>query len=146
MRQVTLNTEQRLYVIPCGDGVTCHGFDVVAKLTEKLEEWMDVPQVARNSASLIGTLEGYESYQRLCQLAESYCQVRNKQCPIELTPQLIGLEHKRVEVVDAHGETRRFVVGKSTGWMPCHLELKTRQSSDGPAVTGAPFKNVRVIK
>ena len=28
----------------------------------------------------------------------------------------MGLEGRRVEVVDAYGETRRFNVGRSTGW------------------------------
>jgi len=48
-----------------------------------------------------------------------------------LTSQLIGLEGWRVEVTDAHGETRRFIVGRSTGWKPCHLEVKTRRSLGG---------------
>ena len=49
----------------------------------------------------------------------------------ELSPQLEGLEGWRVEVVDKHGETRRFIVGRSTGWKPIHLEVKTRRSLGG---------------
>jgi len=48
-----------------------------------------------------------------------------------LTSQLLGLEGWRVEVVDVDGDTRRFIVGKSTGWRPCHLEVKTRRSYGG---------------
>lgn len=48
-----------------------------------------------------------------------------------LTKQLRGLEGHRVEVVDKHGQRRRFIVGMSTGWRPCHLEIKTRRSIDG---------------
>jgi hypothetical protein len=48
-----------------------------------------------------------------------------------LSPQLIGLEGWRVEAVDIHGDRRRFIVGKSTGWRPCHLEIKTRRSMGG---------------
>ena len=54
-----------------------------------------------------------------------------------LTPQLIGLEGWRVEVVDCYSdeegqpEPRRFIVGKSTGWRPCHLELRNRRSRGG---------------
>jgi hypothetical protein len=33
----------------------------------------------------------------------------------DLSPQLVGLEGYRVEVVTTYGETRRFIVGKSTG-------------------------------
>lgn len=51
-----------------------------------------------------------------------------------LSPQLIGMEGWRVEVVDAEisgGQTRRFIVGKSTGWRPCHLEIHNRRSRGG---------------
>lgn len=49
----------------------------------------------------------------------------------DLTPQLTGLEGWRVEVVTTYGETRRFIVGKSTGWKPCHLEIARRDSTGG---------------
>lgn len=46
-----------------------------------------------------------------------------------LCPQLRGLEGWRVEVVDHDGEKRRFLVGMSAGWRPCHLELPNIRSS-----------------
>lgn len=48
-----------------------------------------------------------------------------------LTPQLIGLEGWRVEVVTTYGETRRFIVSRSSGWVPCHIEIARRDSSGG---------------
>ena len=48
-----------------------------------------------------------------------------------LSPQLIGLEGWRVEVSTRCGEKRRFYVGRSTGWKPCHLEIHNRRSLDG---------------
>jgi hypothetical protein len=48
-----------------------------------------------------------------------------------LTKQLVGLEGWRVEVTDDGGNKWRFIVGKSTGWRPCHLEVKTRRSKGG---------------
>ncbi len=48
-----------------------------------------------------------------------------------LTTQLLGLEGWRVEVDTSYGETRRFIVGRSTGWRPCHLEIPRRESSGG---------------
>ncbi len=48
-----------------------------------------------------------------------------------LTPQLVGLEGWRVEVTTTYGETRRFIVGRSTGWVPCHIEIPRRDSSGG---------------
>jgi hypothetical protein len=62
-----------------------------------------------------------------------------------LTPQLVGLEGWRVEVVDKWGEKRRFIVGRSTGWKPCHLEISRRTSLGGSAVMGAPFQSVRQL-
>ena len=48
-----------------------------------------------------------------------------------LTEQLIGLEGWRVEVVTDYDEKRRFIVGKSTGWIPCHLEISRVSASGG---------------
>lgn len=62
-----------------------------------------------------------------------------------LTPQLNGLEGWRVEVLDKDGHKRRFIVGRSTGWRPCHLEIARRTSLGGGAVYGAPFQYVRPL-
>ena len=48
-----------------------------------------------------------------------------------LTKQLLGLEGWRVEVITTYGEKRRFIVGKSTGWKPCHLEVSRRNALGG---------------
>lgn len=61
-----------------------------------------------------------------------------------LTPQLVGLEGKRVEVETTYNEVRRFWVGRSTGWKPCHLEVKLRTSSGGTSAERA-YKSVRVV-
>lgn len=61
-----------------------------------------------------------------------------------LTPQLVGLEGWRVEVVTTYDETRRFIVGKSTGWVPCHLEIARRDSHGGPAAS-KEYKSVRTL-
>lgn len=49
----------------------------------------------------------------------------------DLSPQLVGLEGYRVSVLDMDGTERRFIVGRSTGWRPCHLELHNRRSRGG---------------
>ena len=61
-----------------------------------------------------------------------------------LTPQLIGLEGKRVEIVDRYGDSYRFWVGRSTGWRPCHLEVKTRRSMGGDPASKS-YASVRVV-
>ena len=146
-RAVTVNAEQELYVIPCGDGYSCLGFDVLLARHNAVAAWLrneglqadDLPPEAR------GTMPAYHAYTTLMDRAASYCQRNKLRCPAGLTPQLIGLEGKRVEVVDRYGQRRRFIVGKSTGWQPCHLEIARRDSSGGPAVTGAPFHSVTVV-
>ncbi len=61
-----------------------------------------------------------------------------------LTPQLSGLEGHRVEATTNEGETRRFIVGKSTGWAPIHLEIKTSRSHGGGGADRS-YKSVRSL-
>jgi hypothetical protein len=61
-----------------------------------------------------------------------------------LTPQLTGLEGWRVEVLDNYGQTRRFIVGRSTGWRPCHLEISRRSAYGGPAASSS-YQSVRKL-
>lgn len=61
-----------------------------------------------------------------------------------LSPQLIGLEGRRVEVETLEGEKRRFYVGRSTGWKPVHIEVKTSRSQGGfPA--DKQYKSVKEV-
>lgn len=62
-----------------------------------------------------------------------------------LSVQLRGLEGARVEVVTTYGERRRFWVGRSTGWRPCHLEVKTTRSMGGEAAE-REYQSVRVVR
>jgi hypothetical protein len=62
-----------------------------------------------------------------------------------LTTQLIGLEGDRVEVVTTYGETRRFWVGRSTGWAPCHIEVHNSRNSGGPGAE-REYQSVKVIR
>jgi len=147
IENVTLNVEQELYVLDCGSGYTCLGFDVCLERAAKIAEWLTAEGIKfKTPEAERGTLEAYARYTRVLQMADEHCQKTRKRCPAELTPQLVGLEGKRVEVTDKYGETRRFYVGKSTGWMPCHLEIERRNSSGGGGVTGAPFKSLRILK
>ena len=61
-----------------------------------------------------------------------------------LSPQLVGLEGWRVEVVTDWGETSRFIVGRSTGWRPCHIEVSRRSARGGPAASMS-YKSVRKL-
>ena len=145
--QVTINAEQELYVVPCGKGYTCLGFDVLLERYNAIAEWLRREGLIQDflPAQARGSMRAYTGYEILMGRAAAYCQRTGKRCPAGLTPQLIGLEGKRVEVVDHYGERRRFRVGKSTGWYPCHLEIARRDSTGGPAVMGAPFQSVRIV-
>ena len=134
---VRINAENRLYVLSEGNGYSCLGFEICAKRTRDYAATLDLPM----SHVELGTVEAYRAYRAVSEALR----VSGKKCLTQLTPQLVGLEGKRVEVVDKNGETRRFYVGKSTGWAPIHLEIKTQESHGGGFVTGAPFKSVRVI-
>ena len=145
---VTINAKQELYVIPeISGGYSCLGFDVCLQRHNALAAWLRKEGLQADDLppELRGTMPAFTAYCRQMSRADSYCQRNKLRCPVELTPQLTGLEGKRVEVIDRHGERRRFIVGKSTGWLPCHLEISRRNSSGGPAVTGAPFQSVRIV-
>lgn len=83
------------------------------------------------------------SWARWCALSDTdKARLRSEE---GLSPQLRGLEGKRVEVVTDDGETRRFIVGRSSGWVPCHLEVKRRDSMGGGSAE-KHYKSVRVIR
>lgn len=62
-----------------------------------------------------------------------------------LTPQLIGLEGSRVEVITRDGEIRRFIVARSNGWRPCHIELPNRRSRCGMPASSS-YLTVKFIR
>jgi hypothetical protein len=148
---VTINEEQQLYVIPSYrngkvSGYSCLGFDYLLQRANAVADWLisESQHATRIPAEDRGTPRAYGAYLALMSQGSAYNQRTGKRCNGELEPQLIGLENKRVEVTYDDGRTGRFWVGKSTGWMPCHLEIKRRDSTGGGAVCG-PYKRVRVV-
>lgn len=135
-RSVTINHDQGLYVIEGDGGYSCLGFDVVRDRTERycLElvgrgvlsvaymEGVDVPR---------GSMAAYDTMVNLQDMLRRAVEESGERAVCELSPQLMDLEGHRVEAVDQHGVTRRFIVGKSTGWLPCHLEISRRDSHGG---------------
>lgn len=143
MKLQSINEEQRLYVMPCGDdGYSCYGFDVLDAKARAVAAWSGaIPPTAEP-----GTAAHFEQCAAIMAHGARYAEKTGTRCDAELTPQLVGLEGCRVEVTDCDGDMRRFQVGKSTGWMPCHLELTSRTSRGGLPVMGAPFRSIRVIR
>lgn len=141
---VTVNVRQELYVIPTIEGgYSCLGFDVADKWARAACAEMNRPELMPQNKP--GTLEHYKENATIMDVAYGFNGLTGHRFAYALTPQLVGLENKRVEVVDRYGEKRRFYVGKSSGFIPCHLEIAKRNSTGGPAVMGAPFKSVKVV-
>jgi hypothetical protein len=129
MQLHSINNEQRLYVMPCGNGFTCYGFDVLDAKARAVAAWSKViPPLAEP-----GTAAHFEQCAAILDHGQRYAAKTGTRCDADLSPQLVGLEGWRVEVVTTYGETRRFIVGKSTGWAPCHFEIATRRSHGGIA-------------
>ena len=61
-----------------------------------------------------------------------------------LSPQLMGKEGWRVEVITTYDEKRRFIVGRSTGWIPCHIEVSRRGAFGGQGAE-KEYKSVRML-
>ena len=137
----SINEEQRLYVMRAGGGFSCYGFDALHRKATAVAKWSKVVPPLMEP----GTRAHFEWCAEIMEHGAKYAARTGERCSAELTPELVGLEGSRVEVTTPDGETSRFWVGKSTGWMPCHLEIKTRRSSGGGAVyfpTGSKVRKV----
>lgn len=141
----SINSESRLYVLACGAGFTCLGFDVAERWRAAVLEWLGETVEPVD----LGTAEHFAAYDDAMTRGAEHNRRTGARCEADLKPQLRGLEGHRVEVVEPNGERRRFIVGKSTGWFPCHLEIARRNSHDGsPAylpdgATVRPLYNAR---
>ncbi len=135
-RNVTINHDDGLYVIHFESGYSCLGFDVCLERAGRIclelimrgilsSDYMDGVDTTR------GSLAAYDTMVNLQDMLRSAVEGSGEQAVCELSPQLVGLEGHRVEAVDRLGVTRRFIVGKSMGWMPCHLEIKRSDSLGG---------------
>jgi len=139
----SINKEQQLFVLNCGSGFTCLGFDVCQDRTIALAKELGMEDLIPKKK---GTKKAYTNYTNLVKIASDRNDKTGWRSQSQLIPELIGKEGHRVEVVDKYGEKRRFIVGKSTGFIPCHLEILKTNSSGGMSVTGAPFKSLRIIE
>lgn len=124
----SINHDQRRYVLTEGTGYTCLGFDIAERKRQTVLAW-----IGEEHADTIplGTPEHYDAYMHAMERGYAHHRTTGERCPAELEPQLMGLEGYRIEVTSADGQRERFIVGMSTGWMPCHLAMKRRDSSGG---------------
>jgi len=114
MKLHSINEDQKLYVIHCGDGFSCYGFDVLHRKATAVAAWSKVVPPLMGP----GTRAHFEWCAEVMEHGAKFAAKTGARCDADLTPELIGLEGARVEVKTPDGETSRFWVGKSTGWMP----------------------------
>lgn len=138
-----INESMALFVIPCGKGYSSLGFDYANKLAKAVAEWLKRPDLNPTER---GTVAAFKVYQAAMVAGQDHWKRTGERCPAELTPALIGLEGARVEVTYPDGATKRFYVGHSTGWLPCHLEILTSRSHGGAAVYYPAGSSCRVIR
>jgi hypothetical protein len=151
MNKISINQKQRLYVIPCGKGYSCLGWDVCKKWTEALHN--ELLRVYNNYKLTVlnkqnyhkGTYKAYDRYEEMISLAVSINRQTGYRFTYQLEPRLIGLENKRVEVTSKDGSKRRFWVGKSTGCIPVYLEIAKSNSTGGPAVCILDSDTIKVV-
>lgn len=142
METVKINKEQKLYIIPCDKGFSCYGFKVLKdKLNRLAKEYNREDLIVKRS----GTMKAYNNYIIIIKIAEEKYKKEGYRSNSELIPEFIGKERKRVEVITRYGEKKRYIIGKSAGWIPCHLEILKSNSSGGSAVMGYPFKSIKFI-
>lgn len=136
----SINKEQKLYVLSEGKGFSCYGFDVVMRrgnsLAQELNESFNVRK---------GTRKAYEEFRRLIEVARQKNITTGWRSKSELFAPFIGNEGRRVEIEYTWGEKERFIIGKSTGWIPCHIMCKRIDSNGGASVLHDSIKNYKFI-
>jgi hypothetical protein len=145
----SINADQGLYVLREGRGFTCLGFEVCERRTLALAAEL-AQQRFPIDLGLIqttkGTARAYLAYETLLAMAAKHHQATGYRFKCELEPKLEGLEGKRVEVTHPDGTKEKFKVGKSTGFIPAHLAIKSRNASGGGVAYIPEGATVRVIR
>jgi hypothetical protein len=145
MTQVTVDNDHNCYVIHDTNtqSVSALSFSICWDRLFGIAAWLGEHSLYHGL--VFGTLDVYNSYIEVCRLGEARYAAIGHPCPILLTPSLVGYEGQWVRVYEQHGRRRKFIVGRSTGWLPVHLEIKDRRAYSGHPVTGTPFRSVRVL-
>lgn len=144
----SINAEQRLYVKREAGGYSCLGFEVAERWLQDVLAWLpaECRPIRKPEESVIPSRAHYEYYRAVMTVGARHAAATNTRCPAQLTPQLVGKEGRRVEVQFQDGTKSRFWVGKSSGWLPIHLEIKTSRSIGGGAAYVPQGATVRVVR
>jgi hypothetical protein len=152
-QEVTVNHEQKLYVIPAqGGGYSCLGFEVAYAKAQAVWEWLDDARICDPDAGWIGTPEGYADYQRLMALGAEHACVNHtwlydwgQDTPQAVKAALLDAKDTGARVRIFYGDpvTGRDwgqehdvtgTVSRSTGWFKCLILVANSRSDGGPAI------------
>ena len=139
----SIDKDRRLYVIAHEGGWTTLGWDVAQRRMDAVAAWMGS---AKTEDGTPGTQEHYLASAATMTDGATFHRRTGGRCPAEVTSTRIGLEGCRVEGRYPTGETKRFQGGKSTGWLPCHLQRHKSRAHSGPAVSYPEGSTIRVIR
>lgn len=139
MKLVTLNESQQLFVVPSSLGYTFLGFDVERFETVRLYNELGWPEPTAKR----GTLNAYTEHKCAHRAARAKYAASGWRAKSGLHPMLIGLEGSRVACT-VYGLDEVFTVGRSTGWIPCHLMVKGSQFCDAIHAQ-TELSNLRVL-
>lgn len=148
MKLYSINRAQGLYVIRSGSGYSCYGFANLDRKARAVRDWWY--SRPRNTGRFIpelpepGTVEHFAACADILERGAEYNRTTGERCPAELCPQLIGLEGRRVSAL-YFGERVRFNVGKSTGWLPCHIRLHNRAAQGGEGLFADRLSDVHIV-
>lgn len=137
----SINQEQRLYVLPSGNGYSCLGFDFAEKRRVAVLEWLG----EKPAPMATGTAEHFTAYEAAMSRGAAHNRATGRRCPAELDKRLAPFEGRRVEVTAPDGSRERFIVGKSMGWLPIFLEIERRDSSGGAGAYVPEGATVRAV-
>ena len=157
MKLSKIDSEQRLYVLSEGRGFSAIGFDVIEQRARAMAREV-INRAQGQTIHFVTWLEclndvesnpkGSQDHFDLCNNIHDYAQIHASVFgPLTsgLHAALKGFEGKRVEAT-VEGEKKRFQVGRSTGWFPCHLTLANKRSHGGsPLSPWATVENVREV-
>jgi hypothetical protein len=137
----SINKEQGLFVFKHGKYVSCLGFGVVINKTKNLSKELNIncPNFRKGSKASL------KFYYKVINIAKKKNKQTGWKSQSELFVPFIGNEGKRVEVEYNWGEKERFYIGKSMGFIPCHIMVKQSNSTGGASVLNDSIKNYRFV-
>lgn len=160
MKNISINEEQKLYVIPSGDGYSCLGFDVAFHRAKSMADELGDSSVQPDPANK-GTPAGYADYIRAIDAVRASGRKLGLQFD-EGTPEsvkaIIRAEIGTGRALRFHIGNRETgevwleefdvmgILGRTTGILPAPIILKNSASSGGPILLTGCILRIQDVK